>query len=134
MKFIVAYLAVLFVSFQKGDQHPHRITNWKNLFALFLSCLTVTVLFFGIGLLGLATKNYHPVYVQIRTNVDVHDIINAIQSLHRSDAEIKTQKDPISGNWAVTIPDAAIGFMLMTGLVLFIYKHVCRWMKITPDI
>jgi hypothetical protein len=134
MKCLAVYLAVLFVSFQKGDQPPNNITNWKNLLAFFLSCLTMTLMLFGIGLLGLTSKHYHPVRVQIRSSVDVHDIITAIQSVHRTDVDIKTVKDPFAANWATTILGGSIGFMVLIGFVMFIYKHICRWMGISPDI
>jgi hypothetical protein len=134
MKCLVACLAVLFFSLQKGDQPPKGITNWKHLLAFFLSCLTITLIFFGIGLLGLSLKHDHPVRVQIRSNVDVHDIITAIQSVHRTDVEIKTVKDPFSTNWATTILGGAVGFMMLTGFVILIYKQICRWIGISPEI
>jgi hypothetical protein len=134
MKCLAACLAVLFVSFQKGDQPPKSIANWKNLLAFFLSCLTMSLILFGIGFFGLSLKHYHPVRVEIRSSVDVHDIITAIQSVHRTDVEIKTLKDPFSANWAVTILSGAVGFMMLTGFVIFIYKQICRRIGILPEI
>jgi len=134
MKFLAAYLAVMFVSLQKGEQPPGSRSNWKHLLAFFLSCLTVTLILFGIGFFGLSLKHYHPVRVEIRSNADVHDIITAIQSLHRTDVEIKTLKNPLSANWMTNLFGAAIGFMMLTGLVLFFYKRICCWMGISPEI
>ncbi len=130
MKCLIAYLAVMFVFFRKGEESPAGGPNWKNLLAFFLSCLMMTSILFGIGFLGSSLNHYQPVHVQIRSNVDVHDIITAIQSVHRTDVVIKTVKDPFTTNWATTLFGGAIGFMMLTGLVLFFYKLICGWMGI----
>ena len=108
----------------------------KSLLAFFLACLTVTLLFSSITLLHPVNTFQRPVQVVIRSDGDVHDIVTAVASLHRQDVDIQTMKSfstprPFS---FYMLPFMALGFMIITGLVLFFYKLYCRWLGCSPTI
>ncbi len=107
----------------------------KNLFAFFLACLAVTSLLAVWTILsGGAEKYQRPIKVTIRSNTDTHDIVSAVESLHRPDIDIQTQKNPPRYPSLFGAPYLALGAMLLTALVLFFYKKICQWMGIPPTI
>jgi hypothetical protein len=106
----------------------------KNLLALFLACLTAAVLFSCLVLIhpGL---NQRPVHVEIRSDGDTHDIVEAINALHRQDVDIHTAKTFRSESFSPTmIPFATLAFMVLTGVILFFYKVYCRWLGTMPTV
>ena len=106
----------------------------KNLLAFFLSCLTVAV-FFSCFLVFDAGLNQRPVQVQIRADGDTHDIVAAVNALHRPDVDIKTSKTYLAESFSSTmIPFMTLALMIATGMVLFFYKLYSRWLGVTPNL
>jgi hypothetical protein len=106
----------------------------KNLLAFFLACLTAAVLFSCLVLIhpGL---NQRAVQVEIRSDGDTHDIVEAVNALHRPDIDIKTSKSYRGESFSPTmIPFATLVFMIATGVILFFYKLYCRMLGATPTV
>jgi len=106
----------------------------KNLLAFFLSCLTAAILYSCLVLIhpGLNTS---PVQVEIRADSDTHDIVNAVNALHRPDVAVKTLRSYRSESFAVTtIPFMTVALMITTGVILFFYKLYCRMLGATPTV
>ena len=106
----------------------------KNLLAFFLSCLTAAVLFSCLDLIhpGL---NQRAVQVEIRSDGDTHDIVEAVNALHRPDIDIKTSKSFRGESFSPTmIPFMTLALMIATGVILFFYKLYCRWLGATPTV
>ncbi len=106
----------------------------KNLLAFFLSCLTAAVLYSCLVLIhpGL---NQSPVQVDIRSDGDTHDIVNAVNALHRPDVDVKTLKSYRGESFALmTIPFMTLALMIATGVILFFYKLYCRMLGATPTV
>jgi hypothetical protein len=107
----------------------------KTLLAFFLACLTVSGLLSSCTLLH-PTLHQRPIQVNISSDNDVHDVVTAVEALHRPDIDVHTMKASSisSGSFFWLLPFWALGFMLITGLVLFFYKIYCRWLHVNPQI
>jgi hypothetical protein len=106
----------------------------KNLLAFFLSCLTAAVLFSCLVLIhpGL---NESAVQVQIRSDGDAHDVVDAVNALHRRDIDIQTSRTFRGESFSPTmIPFMTLVLMISTGVILFFYKLYCRWLGATPTV
>jgi hypothetical protein len=106
----------------------------KNMLAFILSSLTVTVLFSSLSLFH-PNLNQRAVQVEIRADGDTHDIVEAVEALHRQDVDIRTEKSLRTGTFTLTmLPAMVLGLLLMTGLNLIFYKLYCRWLEVPPTI
>jgi hypothetical protein len=106
----------------------------KNLLAYILSCLTAAVLFSCLVLIhpGL---NQRAVQVEIRSDGDTHDIVEAVNALHRPDVDIKTYKSYRGEAFTpMMIPFATLVFMIGAGVILFFYKLYCHWLGAAPTV
>jgi hypothetical protein len=108
----------------------------KPLLAFYLDCLTVSLLFSCFTLLPVGRLNQRPTQVVVRSDSDVHDIVVAVESLHRQDVDVQTMKSsPVSKRSLLfTAPFMALGFMMIVGLVIFFYRCFCRLLKIPSQI
>jgi VanZ family protein len=108
----------------------------KPLLAFFLACLSTSLLLSSLTLIHPLPTHQRPVQVVIRADNDVHDIVTAVESLHRQDVDVQTMKS-FSVNrpsFFVTAGGASLGFMLMTAVILSFYKQYCRWLGCPPTI
>jgi hypothetical protein len=106
----------------------------KNLLAFFLACLTAAILFSCLVLIhpGL---NQRPVQVEIRSDGDTHDIVEAINALHRPDIDLQTSKTFRTESFSPTmISFMTLAFMVCTGVILFFYKLYCHWLRVSPSV
>ncbi len=106
----------------------------KNLLAFILSCLTAAVLFSCLVLIhpGL---NKSAVQVEIRSDGDTHDIVNAVNALHRPDVDVDTEKTFRGESFGpAMIPFMTLVFMVFTGVILFFYKLYCRMLGAPPTV
>jgi hypothetical protein len=108
----------------------------KQFLAFFLACSTIPVILGVFDSLIPNSNLSRPIEVTIRSNGDTHDIVTAIEALHRQDIDIHTMKNfTFSGVfWFLEIPRMAVGLTLLTGLVLVFFKLYCRLLHIPPAI
>jgi len=79
--------------------------------------------------------NQRPVQVEIRSDGDTHDIVEAVNALHRPDIDLKTSKTFRAESFSPTmIPFMTLAFMILTGVILFFYKLYCRWLGASPTV
>jgi hypothetical protein len=106
----------------------------KNLLAFFLSCFTVAVLFSCLVLV-LPEPNQRQVRVEIHSDSDTHDIVAAVNALHRTDVDVTTSKAHRDLTYLpLTIPFATLLFMINTGIILFFYKFYARRLGAAPTV
>jgi hypothetical protein len=106
----------------------------KNLLAFFLACLTAAVLFSCLVLIHPAL-NQRAVQVSIRSDEDTHDIVAAVNALHRPDVDIQTMMSFRAESFSPTmIPFVTLALIISTGLILFFYKLYCKWLKVAPNL
>jgi hypothetical protein len=108
----------------------------KSLLAFFLASLTTSLVLSTITLIHPGGTYQRPVQVIIRADNDVHDIVTAVESLHRQDVDVQTMKSFSAKrvSFFFTAPFMALGIMIMTGLTLFFYKLYCRWLGVVPTL
>lgn len=104
----------------------------KSLLAFFLASLTTSLLLSTITLIHPGGTYQRPVQVVIRADNDVHDIVTAVESLHRQDIDVQTMKgfSAKRGSFFFMAPFMALGIMMMTGLTLIFYRLYCRWLGV----
>ncbi len=106
----------------------------KNLLAFILACLTASVLFSCLLVFD-AGLHQRPVQVEIRSDSDTQDIVNAVIALHRPDVDITTSKSFMAEAFSLTlIPFITLVLMILTGVILFFYKLYCRWLGAAPSL
>ncbi len=106
----------------------------KNLLAFILSCLTAAVLYSCLVLIhpGL---NQSAVQVEIRSDADTQDIVNAVNALYRPDTGIRLVKSFRAESFSpLTIAFMTLVFMIFTGVILFFYKLYCGMLGATPTV
>jgi len=103
----------------------------RHLTALLLACLTLALLFSLPSIIH--PKNRPPVEISIHSDQDTSSIENAIAALHRNDIAVHAYKDhfpPAAEGTAIIFQ--AVGFLLLTGVILFLYKMYCRLLRLPP--
>jgi len=103
----------------------------RHFAALLLAGLTLSFLFSLPSLIH--PTNTPPIEITIRSDQDTSGIETAITALHRQDIKIHTYKGhfpPTSAGTAILFQ--AVGFLLLTGVILFLYKMYCRLLRLPP--
>jgi hypothetical protein len=108
----------------------------RSLIAFLLAGLMVSVLFTGLNRLSTASFGSDGIVVSTTTNANIDQAVKVMNGLNLKG--VRVVKVPHLGGslshvaWAIL--SFTIGFLAVTGLVLFFYKLFCRWFGAAPHL
>jgi hypothetical protein len=106
----------------------------KKIIALYLASVTVAAGLVVLPLLSPQMRDQRPVKVTISANV--RDLVTAIASVHRTDVDIQMLPHAKIGtlSYLWSAPFLGLAVMVMSALVGAVYKRICGWMKVSPEL
>ena len=108
----------------------------RSLLAFLLAGLTAGVLFTCFNCLSAAAIGSDGIVVTTTKDANVDQAVQAMDDLNLKGVHVTKVSHFIwrFGNIAWTLVGFTLGFLIITGFMLFFYKLFCRWLEADPHL
>lgn len=108
----------------------------RSLIAFLLAGLTVSALFTGLNCLTTAGFGSDGIVVSTTKDANIDQAVTAMDGLNLKGIHV-IKVSHLTGSlhgvmWMIL--SCTVGFLAITGLVLFFYKMFCRWFRAAPHL